>query len=89
MKELLSQGEPAERMEEVMIDRFFDGLVQTWFGSDRNPSTQRKLERDQLSLDIAAGTYRLLEGIDSGIAALADGVSRLRHGHNHSPVGCG
>jgi hypothetical protein len=89
MKELLIQGEPAERMEEVMIDRFFDGLVQTWFGSPRSPSTQQKLERDAFSLDIAAGTYRLLEGIDSGIAALADGVSRLRHGRNHSPIGCG
>jgi len=72
-----------------MIDRFFDGLVQTWFGSARNPSTQQKPGGDPLSLDIAAGTYRLLEGIDSGITALADGVSRLRHGHNHSPVGCG
>ncbi|HWA43644.1 MAG TPA: hypothetical protein VHA10_10575 [Hypericibacter adhaerens] len=72
-----------------MIDRFFDGLVQTWFGSDRNLATQQKLERDTLSLDIASGTYRLLEGIDSGIAALAAGASRLRHGDRHSPVGCG
>ena len=72
-----------------MIDRFFDGLEQTWFGSDRNPSAQQNISRDPLSLDIAAGTYRLLEGLDSGISALASGVSRLRHGSNHSPVGCG
>lgn len=72
-----------------MIDRFFDGLVQTWFGSDRNASAQQNIERDPLSLDIAAGTYRLLEGLDSGISALTNGVSRLRHGHRHSPVGCG
>jgi hypothetical protein len=32
MKEILSRGEPAERMEDEMIDRFFDGLVQTWVG---------------------------------------------------------
>lgn len=72
-----------------MIDRFFEGLVQTWFGSDRNASQQQNSVRDPLSLDIAAGTYRLLEGIDSGISALTNGVSRLRHGSNHSPVGCG
>lgn len=72
-----------------MIDRFFDGLVQTWFGSSRNGTAQQNVERDPFSLDIAAGTYRLLEGIDSGISTLADGVSRLRHGHRHSPVGCG
>ena len=72
-----------------MIDRFFEGLVQTWFGSDRNTSLQQNSVRDPLSLDIAAGTYRLLEGIDSGISALTNGVSRLRHGQRHSPVGCG
>jgi hypothetical protein len=85
-----------------MIDRFFEGLVQTWFGSDRNASRQQNSVRDPLSLDIAAGTYRLLEGldiaagtyrllegIDSGISALTNGVSRLRHGQRHSPVGCG
>lgn len=72
-----------------MIDRFFDGLVQTWFGSDRTASQQQNTLRDPLSLDIAAGTYKLLEGIDSGISALTHGVSRLRHGPHHSPVGCG
>ena len=72
-----------------MIDRFFEGLVHTWFGSDRNTSLQQNSVRDPLSLDIAAGTYRLLEGIDSGISALTNGVSRLRHGQRHSPVGCG
>jgi hypothetical protein len=76
-------------MEIVMIDRFFDGLVQTWFGSDRTASRPQNSLRDPLSLDIAAGTYRLLEGIDSGISALTNGVSRLRHGQRHSPVGCG
>jgi hypothetical protein len=63
--------------------------VKTWFGSDRNTSLQQNSVRDPLSLDIAAGTYRLLEGIDSGISALTNGVSRLRHGQRHSPVGCG
>lgn len=72
-----------------MIDRFFDGLVQTWFGSSRTTSQPQNNLRDPLSLDIAAGTYKLLEGIDSGILALTNGVSRLRHGSNHSPVGCG
>jgi hypothetical protein len=76
-------------MEIVMIDRFFDGLVQTWFGSGRAPSQPQNSLRDPLSLDIAAGTYKLLEGIDSGISALTNGVSRLRHGQRHSPVGCG
>jgi hypothetical protein len=72
-----------------MIDRFFDGLVQTWFGSDRNASARQDVTQDQFSLDIAAGTYRLLEGIDSGISALAETVSRLRHHDRHSPMGCG
>ena len=72
-----------------MIDRFFDGLVQTWFGSDRNTLAQRNVTPDPLSLDIAAGTYRVLEGIDSGILALTETVSRLRHHGRHSPVGCG
>ncbi|MGH6941787.1 hypothetical protein [Hypericibacter sp.] len=73
-----------------MIDRFFDGLVQAWFGSGRTATSQQQnAVRDPLSLDIAAGTYRLLEGIDSGISALTNGISRLRHGSNHSPAGCG
>jgi hypothetical protein len=76
-------------MEEIMIDRFFDGLVQTWFGSDRNALAQQNVTRDPLSLDIAAGTYRLLEGLDSGISAVAETVSRLRHSGRHSPMGCG
>jgi hypothetical protein len=76
-------------MEDLMIDRFFEGLVQTWFGSDRNALARQDVTRDPLSLDIAAGTYRLLEGIDGGISALAGTVSRLRHHDRHSPVGCG
>jgi hypothetical protein len=78
-------------MEDLMvIDRFFDGLVQTWFGPDRNAVGPQNVTRDPLSLDIAAGTYRVLESIDSGISALVGTVSRLRHPHDrHSPVGCG
>ena len=72
-----------------MIDRFFDGLVQTWFGSDRSGLIRQDVTRDPLSLDIAAGTYRLLEGLDSGISAVTEAVSRLRHHDRHSPVGCG
>lgn len=74
-----------------MIDRFFDGLVQGWFGRGEAKPDRPAAEDDAFALDIAALTYRLIERIDEALAAFAAAWDRVRHHAPHRPrhVGCG
>ena len=72
-----------------MIDRFFDGLVQAWFGKSGSNPVALKIESDPLSLDIAAGVYRLMEAVETGYHSLTSAVAQLRTGHRARPLGCG
>ncbi|MFZ5791468.1 MAG: hypothetical protein ACOY3L_12290 [Pseudomonadota bacterium] len=80
----------AKEMEVSMIDRFFDGLVQGWFGRVETRPDRPAAEDDAFALDIAAVTYRLIERIDEAVTALAAAWDRARHTpHRPRHAGCG
>jgi hypothetical protein len=77
-------------MEVSMIDRFFDGLVQGWFGRLEAKPGRPAAEDDAFALDVAAVTYRLIERIDGALTALAEAWDHARHTPRRPRhVGCG